>query len=201
MLFCYFVTLLFLFITEQTSEKIEAGTGVNYLMDNISGTGQPCFPGMPENIIIKQEPLDTSTSVSEETKSPYLSNFRPSSEISKLESPNLSTMNRPLFNSTPIAGSALFEASPSTEKPPKKPVKNYDVNTKRKPRYICNFCQYGTENYKTIHNHMYRHEPLKYLCPYCGFKRAPRYVFIKILNCAKRYYVSSLCTLRRQSKP
>ena len=43
-------------------------------------------------------------------------------------------------------------------------------------RYICNFCHYGTENYKTIRNHMYSHEPVKYQCPYCGFKRAPRWV-------------------------
>ena len=92
-----------------------------------------------------------------------------------LKSPNASSINRPLHNSTPITDSALFDVgSTMPQSSSRKPVKNYDVDTKRKPRYICNYCHYGTENYKTIHNHMYRHERIKFRCPYCGFKRAPR---------------------------
>ena len=95
----------------------------------------------------------------------------------ELKSPSISNIPQPIDNSTPITDSALFDLESKTPQSSyRKPVKNYDVDTKRKPRYICNFCQYGTENYKTIHNHMYRHERVKFRCPYCGFKRAPRWV-------------------------
>ncbi|KAL4224307.1 hypothetical protein ACF0H5_017762 [Mactra antiquata] len=56
----------------------------------------------------------------------------------------------------------------------KKSLKDYRVNYGQGPRYICNKCGYGTENYKTIHNHMYRHESQRYQCPYCGYRRSPK---------------------------
>lgn len=148
---------------------------------------------MPEaRCILKDDSLDEQSKVhnglvvkqevsQDPVSSPPVGRISPTAaqkdESSELTSPDISTINRPLFNSTPITGSALFDvSSPTTQSSSRKPFKNYDVDTKRKPRYICNYCQYGTENYKTIHNHMYRHERIKYLCPYCGFKRAPRYM-------------------------
>ncbi|KAH3882950.1 uncharacterized protein LOC127833072 [Dreissena polymorpha] len=56
----------------------------------------------------------------------------------------------------------------------KKSTRDYRVSCKGGPRYVCNKCGYGTENYKTIHNHMYRHESQRYQCPYCGYRRSPR---------------------------
>ncbi|XP_053376212.1 uncharacterized protein LOC128547429 isoform X2 [Mercenaria mercenaria] len=69
-------------------------------------------------------------------------------------------------SSTPKLNSKNFEK--------KKSLKDYRVNYGHGPRYICNKCGYGTENYKTIHNHMYRHESQRYQCPYCGYRRSPK---------------------------
>lgn len=66
----------------------------------------------------------------------------------------------------------------------KKSLRDYRVNTTGGPRYICNKCGYGTENYKTIHNHMYRHESQRYQCPYCGYRRSPKYVYITLRDLA-----------------
>ena len=120
----------------------------------------------------KHEEMTNDASIAQD---PDITQMNRSTE---LKSPNISNIIHPIDSSTPITDSALFNLESKTpQSSSRKPVKNYDVDTKRKPRYICNFCQYGTENYKTIHNHMYRHERVKFRCPYCGFKRAPRWVF------------------------
>ena len=77
-----------------------------------------------------------------------------------------SMINGQYQSSVPKVGTKNFEK--------KKSMKDYRVNYGVGPRYICNKCGYGTENYKTIHNHMYRHESQRYQCPYCGYRRSPK---------------------------
>ena len=149
---------------ERNLDKLGVGNS------DVDGTGKAT--SMMTNTYIKEEPVEDQLYIPLDIdQTPSL----PSPGI-KIETPDVTNIPQPVSSSTPVTGSALFDFSPAVETTTKPLIKNYDVDTKRKPRYICNFCHYGTENYKTIRNHMYSHEPVKYQCPYCGFKRAPRWV-------------------------
>lgn len=100
-----------------------------------------------------------------------------------LQSPDVSpNFSEAVYTSTPLIESFINGQYQNTNTPKvntknfekKKSLKDYRVNFGQGPRYICNKCGYGTENYKTIHNHMYRHESQRYQCPYCGYRRSPK---------------------------
>ena len=174
------------------------------------------------NVQIKIEPEDTypeethirendtvltaiNSVASNVRRSPTLSSTF--SDDSNDVSPNFSEA---VYTSTPLIESLINGKFPAgdefQEKPVQKPntlkrksAKQYRINDDGDgPKYICNVCEYGTYIYKTIHNHMYRHESQKYQCPYCGYRRSPKYEFFLSL-CVSFFLFSLSFTMSQEN--